>query len=1277
MITCSNIRAQGADYLTRHLSSNDYYSEGESIVGTWFGEGCERLGLVPGAPVAKEDFAALGNNRKLDGSKLTAMDAPDRKSWTDVQVSVPKDISILALVAGDERLLAAADRAADLGLGVMQHYAGTRERRGALHASEETRRTGNIVAARYAHDASRALDPQIHKHFVVLNATYDSESGRQMALQSKDMMLASKYAVRVALDYLAGECERLGYRVKNETHGNFQIEGITDELREKFSQREAQIDVEAKKFEVEHGRAPSAKERAVLTRESREDKLREITTAEVREYQRGRLTPTETQALADLVASAVAAPAAAPVDPLASPADLDARLDGALRHATERNSVVREWDALEAVYALKPTEMRLDAAAVAARLAARTTGPNADLHSGFGSRLTTAEAAREEADTVRLALAGRGACAPLASVERLDATQSAAEAVPGADRLMDDQLSAARMLAGCQDRVSCMIGDAGTGKTFMLQRLRDASDAPWIALGPTTRAKAELKANGFAESETVAAFLQSPKKQAAAAGSVLLVDEAGLLDMAQMRAIFRVAEDVGARVLLTGDPKQHHAVGRGDALRSVLNGARYADAAGTVEPYALDAKPADPNARLDPLTLNEAKEHVDHHETLEITPEDEQIEHRETVEPMPEDEKFDHRKTFEPMPDDEKASNQLEFTTLEDTAARRPGLCVARLQTVRRQTLAEHREVSDLLAKGMVVEALDKQVNELKTVQEVKNEKELFSSAAGYYMERREALAADRGGQPARSPDLLGLCRTWEDIGKLSGEIRDRMKTSGQIGEDRQMQIVQPSGWTNEENTVAAKYQPGKHVLTFQSKVESIGAKPGENWSVEAVDVDGLTVRKMSEDAPRQGQRRQASPQSCKISFDDLRGVEVGERREIPLAPGDQIQFRANCRDGKKQVANNGDVRQIKSIGKDGRLNLIGGGQVPASFKNFCHGYAVTSHKSQGASVKETVVVMGAAACGSADVRSNYVNMTRHKDASRIFVADLEGMKASLVRSAAARPGRELVAEMPVAPLAGAKSTSKAERRPSSAMPAAASVVPVRPLTPAAAAKVGEPAAPVARTVSPVVPPGEDNALRPMAAASVVKPVPARGSVEEAVASGLAHIEAARAARGPSVLPPAMASLLGKRRIPSARPEGDAGATKRIAGAQTVQAAKGTSVNPIPSPSPSFTPKANGLSLGPRRVPVSRPVKPATPPVVQPAPALPASEVKPAPTKPPLLLRLTRKLTRSKIIRKIVPGHTPVEVSRNPTAAAVAENILAVQPATAKPPRSRGRGMSR
>ena len=43
--------------------------------------------------------------------------------------------------------------------------------------ANDTRITSNLVIARYDHDTSRELDPQIHSHLVAANLTYDGVEG--------------------------------------------------------------------------------------------------------------------------------------------------------------------------------------------------------------------------------------------------------------------------------------------------------------------------------------------------------------------------------------------------------------------------------------------------------------------------------------------------------------------------------------------------------------------------------------------------------------------------------------------------------------------------------------------------------------------------------------------------------------------------------------------------------------------------------------------------------------------------------------------------------------------------------------------------------------------------------------------------------------------------------------------------------------------------------------------------------------------------------------------
>ena len=72
---------------------------------------------------------------------------------------------------------------------------------------------------------------------------------------------------------------------------------------------------------------------------------------------------------------------------------------------------------------------------------------------------------------------------------------------------------------------------------------------------------------GFAKSETLARLLVDRDLQQRIKNSVIWVDEAGLIGNSDMVALFKIAQEQKARILLTGDVNQHGSVKAGDALR--------------------------------------------------------------------------------------------------------------------------------------------------------------------------------------------------------------------------------------------------------------------------------------------------------------------------------------------------------------------------------------------------------------------------------------------------------------------------------------------------------------------------------------------------------------------------------------------------------------------------------------------------------------------------------------------------------------------------------------
>src|SRR5271165_6415655 len=109
----------GATYASRHLSSNDYYSEKERVIGQWMGQGAQRLGLK--GAVEMDQFDAI--RQGLDpatGEFLRPRQSADRfntdgertgtaRSLYDFTVSAPKSVSIQSFL--DPRLLDAHHQA--------------------------------------------------------------------------------------------------------------------------------------------------------------------------------------------------------------------------------------------------------------------------------------------------------------------------------------------------------------------------------------------------------------------------------------------------------------------------------------------------------------------------------------------------------------------------------------------------------------------------------------------------------------------------------------------------------------------------------------------------------------------------------------------------------------------------------------------------------------------------------------------------------------------------------------------------------------------------------------------------------------------------------------------------------------------------------------------------------------------------------------------------------------------------------------------------------------
>ena len=274
--------ADAEKYFDEHLAQNDYYAAGEIRPGQWIGAGAERLELT--AEVTREQFHALCENQNPnDGERLTQRSQKEgqRRVFYDFTCSAPKSVSVLAVTLDDQRLIEAHEAAARLAFRELETFAAARVRK---QGARKDRLTGNLVAASFVHDSSRELDPQLHTHFTVFNATFDKDERCWKALEARGMYDAIRYGTAVYRNELAKRVQQIGYRITQAKHG-FDIEGVSDAVLKQFSKRAQQRDVVVQEMEAKLGRKLSNDEISHAVHQSRAKKIKGISTAEVRDRQ--------------------------------------------------------------------------------------------------------------------------------------------------------------------------------------------------------------------------------------------------------------------------------------------------------------------------------------------------------------------------------------------------------------------------------------------------------------------------------------------------------------------------------------------------------------------------------------------------------------------------------------------------------------------------------------------------------------------------------------------------------------------------------------------------------------------------------------------------------------------------------------------------------------------------------------------------------------------------------------------------------------------------------
>jgi conjugative relaxase-like TrwC/TraI family protein len=548
-----NTSSAGAkSYYSQGLSKEDYYTKENSqeIIGLWGGKGATLLGL--NGTVDREQFASLCDNlNPATGEQLTARNAENRRVGYDLNFHAPKSVSICYSLNQDENIMSSFR---DSVRETMTELEKDMQARVRVLGQNDNRDTGNLIYGEFIHTTARPVDgvpdPHLHAHCFTFNATYDQVEDKWKAGEFGTIKKDAAYFEAYFHSAFSSRLEKSGYGIER-TEKGWEIAGIKRDTIEKFSNRTQEVESIA----AEKG-ITDAKAKDGLGAKTRNSKIENLTLDELRTEWSGRLTEKEKAVIEKAGKEGAGKPQVPDIEIKAGEA-----VNLALEHCLERKSVAGEREVLRDAMRRSYGDCTPDEI-----LKAFGQKEKDIFKAGTkdGTVLTTKEAVREERRLVELAVSDKGKLAPINNRYEI---QNVA--------LNDEQQKAVKHALSSKDRVIIIEGGAGTGKTTLMKELNQGCESAGkkvFAFAPSAEAsRGVLQTEGFEKADTVARLLLDKEIQKQLKGQVLWVDEAGLLGNKQMNQVLELAQKQNARVILTGDTRQHASVERGDALRILMD----------------------------------------------------------------------------------------------------------------------------------------------------------------------------------------------------------------------------------------------------------------------------------------------------------------------------------------------------------------------------------------------------------------------------------------------------------------------------------------------------------------------------------------------------------------------------------------------------------------------------------------------------------------------------------------------------------------------------------
>lgn len=532
----------------------EYSQECGEPQGVFYGRGAEELGLKWQA-VTSEQMEKLLQGFSPSGETLCRNAGRNHRGGWDATFSAPKSVSIVWSSA-DNSLRTEIEKAHAKAVRSAIGYYEDNSSFVRVGKGGHSRKHAKIITALFEHGSSRAGEPQLHTHAIIFNVakSYDKK-GDWRTLESRDFYISQMAASSFYKAEFAFELRKLGFNIERTTD-SFEIVGVPQNVCDAQSTRSKQIKAQLENagFDVDSASA-RAKELSALRTRSEKDRLgRDFETWKVQNAANGfdqkLIDQIRSQSDAVLSAKPDANSTSQIVEKLTESHSTFAfyQLD---RHIAE--NLIGKADTKTIREVLKET---------------KTDGPALQVGTGRYNekRFSTQSMVELEKEIIKI-LERR-----TPEKHHILKSELVKKELKQNQSLNREQREAVQLLTRAPGGVQFVEGQAGTGKSYMLgvvKSLYEKGDFELVGLSFTNKAARNLEESSGIKSKSVDSFLYSQKNKVTLnEKSVVVVDEAAMLDSRKTLALSKLCEETKAKIIFVGDAKQIQPITAGQAFET-------------------------------------------------------------------------------------------------------------------------------------------------------------------------------------------------------------------------------------------------------------------------------------------------------------------------------------------------------------------------------------------------------------------------------------------------------------------------------------------------------------------------------------------------------------------------------------------------------------------------------------------------------------------------------------------------------------------------------------